>query len=54
MTAQRPRPTDAPVPQAGQERRSADSPAETSNGDAPDGIEAPKKPARKRRAPFVL
>jgi hypothetical protein len=54
MTAKRRRPTDAPVPPTGQRHPSAESAAETSNGDAPNGFEAPKKRARKRRAPFVL
>ncbi len=54
MTAKSRRPADAPVPLADQARRSADPPAETSNGNAPEGDEVPKKRARKRRAPFVL
>jgi len=54
MTAKSRRPADAPVPLADQARRSADPPAETPEGNAPESSEAPKKPARKRRAPFVL
>jgi len=54
MTAKRRRPADTPIPLADQARRSADPPAETSNGNAPEGGEVPKKRARKRRAPFVL
>jgi hypothetical protein len=54
MTAKSRRPADAPVPLTDQARRSADPPAETSNGNAPESTEVPKKRARKRRAPFVL
>ena len=54
MTAKTRRPADAPVPLADQARRSADPPAETPSGHAPDSSEVPKKRARKRRAPFVL
>jgi hypothetical protein len=54
MTAKARRPADAPVPLADQARRSADPPAETPSGNAPESTEPAKKRARKRRAPFVL